>query len=117
MNPILFPASASGLTPFFASLAVTTLIQYLIYVGAILLVAGAVMIWAVAFRKKPKTRRYRYHRHQSTRGDSKSASDSGPEKSERRRRSEPRRNPTLAETRGLPPVRGEESSSTEHYQH
>lgn len=117
MNPILFTAGDSGFTPVFASLAVTTLIQYLIYGGAILLVAGAVMIWAVAFRRKPKTRRYRYHRHQSGRSDSKDTSDSAAEKSERRRRAEPRRNPTLAETRGLPPVRGEESSSTEHYQH
>lgn len=117
MNPILFTASDSGFAPFVASLAVTTLIQYLIYAGAILLVAGGVMIWAVAFRKKPRTRRYRYHRHQSERSDSKSVADSSPDKSERRRRSEPRRNPTLAETRGLPPIRGEESSSPEHYQH
>lgn len=116
MNTFL-TVSDSSVAPCLANLAVTTLVQYLIFGGAILLVAGAVMIWAVAFRKKPRTRRYRYHRHQPKQREEKHSSDSKTEKSERRRRSEPRRNPTLAETRGLPPVRGEQSADNEHYQH
>jgi hypothetical protein len=55
MNAILFaPALTSGFPGCFASLAVTTLVQYLIFGGAILLVAGGVMLWAVRFRRKPR---------------------------------------------------------------
>lgn len=98
----------------FANLAATTVVQYLILAGAIILVAGIVMLWAAFFRKKPRTRRYRYERAKPALGEPVSAET----KSERRRRrAEPRRNPTLAETRGLPPIRGEESDTNEHFQH
>jgi Flp pilus assembly protein TadB len=113
MNAILFaPALTSGFPCCFASLAVTTLVQYLIFGGAILLVAGGVMLWAVRFRRKPRTRRYHYRRSQPA-----DRTAAAPVKKERRRRSEPPRNPTLAETRGLPPVRDEQSASTGNYQH
>jgi hypothetical protein len=75
--------------------------DYLLYLGAILLVALGVMIWAVAFRKTGKTRRRRRkHRDRPTVRD-----DNSESRSERRRRREARRNPTRAEVGGLPPVR------------
>jgi len=107
----------------FASLAVTTLFQYLIYGGAIAVVAGGVMLWAVLFRKRRKHRSYPHHRDRSlsraasakSSTETDGAADNGERK--RRRRSEPRRNPTLAETRGLPPIRGEESPPPEPNQY
>jgi len=120
MNPTLFTTMNLGC---FASVLTTGLMHYVIYGGAILLVAGVVVLWATLIRKKPRERRYQYRRAQPVGVDStaptKNTEDVAPSKSERRRRrrSEPRRNPTLAETRGLPPVRDEQSAPTEHYQH
>ena len=37
--------------------ALSTLMEYLLLIGAILFVAGAVMFWAVALRKPPGERR------------------------------------------------------------
>jgi len=80
----------------------------------------AIAIWANYFRQSPKTRRRREHRHaleksaETTRqanlqGDEALATaDSGRARRKRKRRREHRpRNPTLAETRGLPPPRPE----------
>lgn len=90
-----------------ALLDVRTAKDYLLYLGAILLVALGVMIWAVAFRKTGKTRRRRRkHRERPTARDDHSES-----RSERRRRREARRNPTRAEVGGLPPLREESAGA------
>ena len=63
--------------------------------GAVVVI---VFLWAWFIRKPPRERRYKYHRiprQQPT----------PPKSAKRKRRSEPPMNPTLAETRGLPPVR------------
>jgi len=65
MSATCFVTLAAGFPPLLgSSLAVLTLIEYLIIGGAVLLVTGAVMIWVLVFRKakKPKKRR-RHHRH------------------------------------------------------
>ena len=90
-----------------ASPAARTLKEILVLIGAVLLVAVAVMIWAVAFRKKRKRTRL-YHRHRHSSGET-SASENSEKTTagsrRRRQRRERPRNPTLAETGGLPPVR------------
>lgn len=91
--------------------ALSTLMEYLLFIGAILLVAGAVMFWAMVIRKPPGERRYKYHRPPP------GTPPPAPKSSKRKRRSEPPRNPTLAETRGLPPVRESQSASDERYQY
>jgi hypothetical protein len=71
-------------------LAVRTLIEYLIYGGALLLVAGVIFFWALAIRKpRKRKRRHRHHGREQ-------------------------RNPTLAETGGLPPIKSD-ASETERY--
>lgn len=91
-----------------AFLTVQTLIEYLIYLGAIVGVALIVMFWAVAIRSPGKTRR-RKRRHRSRSESEADADDEPVARSERRRRRrEARMNPTRAEVGGLPPVRGAE---------
>ncbi len=68
-----------------------------LYLALTCLVA-LLFLWAVFIRKPRRERRYKYQRGPR----SSSASNS---KSRRRRRSKPPMNPTLAETRGLPPIR------------
>jgi hypothetical protein len=81
--------------------------DYLLYLGAILLVALGVMIWAVVFRKTRKNRRRRRkHRDRPTARD-----DDSESRSERRRRREARRNPTRAEVGGLPPLRDDSAGA------
>lgn len=109
MNPVL----SAFLVPSFGSVVMTTFMQTLILSGAILLVAGGVALWAVLFRKKPRNRGYRYQRPQPASPETKPAAKGA----RRRRRTEPPRNPTLAETRGLPPIRDAASNANEHYQH
>jgi len=92
-------------------LAVSTVMEYLILSGAILLVAAVLVFWAAAIRKPKSERRYKYHR--APRGQT----PPPPQSAKRKRRSEPPRNPTLAETRGLPPVRESQSTSDERYQY
>jgi FtsZ-interacting cell division protein ZipA len=90
-----------------ASPAARTLKEILVLIGAMLLVAIAVMIWAVAFRKKRKRTRL-YHRHHRSSTESAASENSGKRSQGSRRRREGRerpRNPTLAETGGLPPAR------------
>jgi cell division septation protein DedD len=101
--------NAGGVTvPMFA---LSTFMEYVLLVGAILLVAGVVVFWAAAIRKPKGERRYKYHR--VPRGQTPPA----PEAAKRKRRSEPPRNPTLAETRGLPPMRESQPASDERYQY
>jgi hypothetical protein len=89
----------------------------LLLVIALGLVSLLVVVWAVFFRKPRRRRRSRHHSHQRS-SDSpelveppqQEASASPPpeeRKSRRSRRRRRSRNPTLAETGGLPPVRSE----------
>lgn len=84
--------------------------QTMIIIGAILLVAVAVLLWAVYIRKP---RLAKHHGRDSERGmlltddEMKSRQQSRPHRKHRRRRSRSR-NPTLAETGGLPPIRNDE---------
>ena len=90
-----------------ASPAARSLAELLVLIGAVLLVAVAVLIWAVAFRKKRKRMRL-YHRHHRNSVESAASENSRKRAQGSRRRREGRerpRNPTLAETGGLPPVR------------
>ena len=102
MNAGVFPV------PIFA---LSTLMEYLLLIGAILFVAGAVMFWAVVLRKPPGERRYKYHRPPP------GTPPPAPKSSKRKRRSEPPLNPTLAETRGLPPVRESHSAADQRHQY
>jgi hypothetical protein len=102
MNPGALPI------PMFA---LSTFMEYVLLISAILLVAGVVVFWAAAIRKPKGERRYKYHR--IPRGQT----PPPPEAAKRKRRSEPPRNPTLAETRGLPPVRESQSASDQRYQY
>ncbi len=90
--------------------------------GALVLVTVPIVIWAAFYRKKPRRRVYRHH-HRSHHHDHNSAetpplttsgssAESAPLIRKRKgwRRSRHRErpmNPTLAQTRGLPPVRNE----------
>ena len=61
MNAASFASLSASLPPLFgASLAVRTLIEYLIIAGAVLLVTFAVLVWALVFRK-PGKRRHSHH--------------------------------------------------------
>jgi hypothetical protein len=86
----------------------------LIIFGALMLVTTAVTVWAVYVRK-PKRRKHRHHhgQHHSREAVEDAVSESADDDSEprkrrrwrRQRRDHHPRNPTLAETGGLPPVR------------
>jgi hypothetical protein len=81
----------------------------LIIGGAFTLVIATVFLWAVYVRK-PKRRHHSHHRpHRSASDDSSNGSGQSPgrRKWRRPRREHRPRNPTLAETGGLPPARNE----------
>jgi hypothetical protein len=91
--------------------------EWLIILGAIGAVTLLLVLWAMFVRKKRRRRHSHYHEHHhapkptevplSQQGEDVPAP---PEKHRRRRRSHHRhrpRNPTLAETGGLPPIRPE----------
>lgn len=93
----------------------------IILICAIGLVTVLVLVWAAFFRKRRKRRRSHHHSHHRS-GEEDAASPAPVEEVEapavvpppperrRHRRSRHRhhaRNPTLAETKGLPPVRPE----------
>jgi hypothetical protein len=100
-----------------ARLPKSTLIQTSIVVGSLLVVTGLIAGWVIFFRKK---RRHRHEHHWKNRdaqsaaaaGNSGTASSAENRKDRRRRRP---RNPTLAETRGLPPVRDRQSNRPPPY--
>ena len=82
----------------------------IIVVIAAALIVAAVVVWAVFIRKRPKddSRWAVHHSSHSTASETESAEGSQHRRyhRRRRRRREHRpRNPTLAETGGLPPVR------------
>ena len=89
----------------------------IIIFGALGLVTLLVLIWAIYFRKRRRRRRSHHHSQQHSSGPAESptapAEDSAPpppQSRHKRRRLRHRsrsRNPTLAETGGLPPLRPE----------
>lgn len=95
-----------------------TLKELLIVLGAVGLVTALALIWAVYFRKKPHRHAHHHHHHhpsaefpeasESSMDSGSGVSDGKRYRRKRRRRREHRpRNPTLAETGGLPPLRAE----------
>ena len=90
------------------SLAARTLGEVLVVLGAMLLVAGAGVVWVLVFRRsRRRTRLYHRHHHRATASaapdDKQTAAPGG--RRRRRQRAQRPRFPTLAETGGLPPVR------------
>ena len=82
----------------------------LIIFGLCLLFAGAVFAWAAFFRKRRPPPDYRHRRSSGShaqRSANKKAWSRLLRRKRRRRRRELGRNPTLAETTGLPPVRSD----------
>lgn len=97
-----------------------TLKELLILLGAVGAVTALVLIWAVYFRKKPHRHGHHHHHHhhqpsadspeptEASMDSGSGVSDGKRYRRKRRRRREHRpRNPTLAETGGLPPLRAE----------
>ncbi|MDB6067278.1 MAG: hypothetical protein JWR26_3486 [Pedosphaera sp.] len=98
-------------------------LQVLLIVGAIIVIVGLVFIWAIFFRK-PGRRRRKHHKHRKKfpQAENKLVEDTvektavtveenNSRKKRRRSRREHRpRNPTLAETKGLPPIREGQST-------
>jgi hypothetical protein len=85
-----------------------------IITGAVLLVAVGLFLWAAAARKRHRRRstphRPDYHHHSSepaSEGGEGEARHSHYRRRRRRRREHRPRNPTLAETGGLPPIRSD----------
>jgi hypothetical protein len=123
MNANAMSAASSALPPLFGTgLAARTMIDYLIYAGAIVLVTVIVTLW-IATMRQPLKLSHRKKRHHSSRGGIstwfKGSDDEGSsgKKGRRRRRAHRRRNPTLAETGGLPPLRNAPPSSEENQPH
>ncbi len=94
-----------------------SLLNGLLVVGSMALVTGLALLWAIFLRKRRRRRHAHHHSHRHTSASIESpetpAADSSPapppkhrkwRRSHRRHRS---RNPTRAETGGLPPVRSE----------
>ena len=93
-----------GHTPMWFLLLPGGMKETLIVIGAITAISLAALGWIVFFRK-PGHRHHHHHRHH--RPEQPNSSESEPRRKWRRRRrhdSRPR-NPTLAETGGLPPAR------------
>ena len=92
--------------------------EHMLIFGAIGLVTLLVMAWAVFLRKRRRRRRELHHSHSHSSRPAEvakvpAAEDAAapPEKRRHRRRSHRKhrsRNPTLAETGGLPPIREED---------
>jgi len=94
-----------------------TMRESLIVIGAIVLVALGLLVWAWAVRKGRRRRSapHRPHYEQksaghSASGDGEARHSSHSHRRRRRRREHRPRNPTLAETGGLPPKRTERPS-------
>ncbi len=77
--------------------------------GALGGVIALVLIWAIFIRKRRRKRKHHYHypsaNSSPVAADVKELEQAGKRKSRRRRREHRPRNPTLAETGGLPPIR------------
>jgi hypothetical protein len=116
MNTVLFSAIDADTQTIWARWNLTPGAQErLIIFGAIGFVTALVLLWAALVRKKRRRRRSHHHSHSSSSRPAEApeapkaeATLAPPEKRRRTRRSRRRhrpRNPTLAETGGLPPVR------------
>ena len=90
--------------------------ERLIIFGALGLVTLLLLIWAAFVRSKRRRRHSHHHRHHHAQSSAEvpaaSQNEDKPVGSEKRRRRHSRhrhrpRNPTLAETGGLPPIRSE----------
>lgn len=85
-----------------------------ILLGAILAIAAVVMLWIVfsgksrrhAARRDERRQRRQAYRRAAAEAEQRSEKSSG--RRRRRRRHHRPRNPTLAETGGLPPIRGDD---------
>ena len=84
-----------------------TALHTALFTGSITVMIVAAFIWVKVFHKKRK-RRYEHPK-------SSTQLSSTLKQKRRRRRSEPAANPTLAETRGLPPVREDHRAVAKHY--
>lgn len=96
-----------------------TLKELLAMLGAVALVTLILVIWAVYFRKSPRRQshhHWHHHSHDSTSSagsqnqndaDSDASAETRHRRKRKRRREHRPRNPTLAETGGLPPIRSE----------
>ncbi len=87
--------------------------ETLILVGAMAFIALLIALWAVFLRKRGRRRHHHPHRHHHSQTERGPAPEAVPENRRRkwrrkRRRDHRPRNPTLAETGGLPPVRAQE---------
>lgn len=89
--------------------------EVLLVLGAIITISSVLLVWAIYFRKR--RRHHSHHHHHSSTDTSASGTttaESGQESRRRRRRRRRRehrpRNPTLAETGGLPPARSDSPS-------
>jgi len=122
MNANVIPILSSALPPSFGTgLAARTMVDYLIYAGSIVLVTIIVTLW-IATKRQPLKISHRKRRHHSSRGGLsawfKSSDEGGSSgKKGRRRRAHRKRNPTLAETGGLPPLRNAPPASEENQPH
>jgi type VI protein secretion system component VasK len=96
-----------------------TVKELLLLLGAVGAVTLLVVLWAIYLRKRPRQHSHRHHHHhpqtQSAtkparsveNGESDPAEGKTYRRKRRRRREHRPRNPTLAETGGLPPLRTE----------
>ena len=96
-----------------------TLKELLMLLGAVSVVTLCLFIWAAYFRKRPRQHSHRHHHHHhrshdqaepngaSANLESEQDNERRYRKKRRRRREHRPRNPTLAETGGLPPLRTE----------
>jgi hypothetical protein len=120
MSPVLLSDLDPEVLRVWATWRITTPAtrERLMIIGATGLVAVLMVLWAVLIRKKHRHRHSHHHAHQHSSKQTEVAAvpvpestPAPPEKRRRRRRSSRRhrpRNPTLAETGGLPPVRAED---------
>ena len=80
--------------------------ELVVVIGAAILVSLLVILWTIFFRKKPRRHRGTFYNSPSSGSNSSNADSQSSSGSRRRRRRKERpRNPTLAETGGLPPLR------------
>jgi Ca2+/H+ antiporter len=89
--------------------------EWLILLGALAVVTCLVFVWAVFFRHRLRRHHHHHARHHShdrtassgSGGGGESLSTSDKRRSRRRKKEHRPRNPTLAETGGLPPARSQ----------
>ena len=87
--------------------------EIILVIGAAVLVSLLALLWAAFFRKKRRHHRHSFSNHSSPTAATANTSNPGPEsqrgsrRRRRRRHQDLPRNPTLAETGGLPPLRSQ----------